>query len=106
MFRLPRRLRITFEGKAFLLITLGVGAAAINTGNNLLYLAFSMNLSLIVVSGFLSEWTASAGFPCRAGRLRGVRGAGVVPGGHLLRGRETVPRRSPCRPGCGSRTEP
>lgn len=57
VFRLPRRLRITFEGKAFLLITLGVGAAAINTGNNLLYLAFSMNLSLIVVSGFLSEWT-------------------------------------------------
>ncbi len=55
--RLPRRLRITFEGKAFLLITLGVGAAAINTGNNLLYLAFSINLSLIVVSGFLSEWT-------------------------------------------------
>jgi uncharacterized protein (DUF58 family) len=57
MFRFPRRLRITFEGKAFLLITLGVGVAAINTGNNLLYLAFSMNLSLILVSGFLSEWT-------------------------------------------------
>ena len=57
MLRFPRRLRITFEGKAYLLITLGVGAAAINTGNNLLYLAFSMNLSLIILSGFLSEWT-------------------------------------------------
>lgn len=56
-FRFPRRLRVTPEGKAFILITLGVGAAAINTGNNLLYLALSMNLSLIVVSGFLSEWT-------------------------------------------------
>jgi uncharacterized protein (DUF58 family) len=56
-FRLPRRLRVTFAGKAFLLITLGVGAAAINTGNNLLYLALSMNLSLIIVSGFLSEWS-------------------------------------------------
>jgi uncharacterized protein (DUF58 family) len=56
-FRLPRRLRVTNEGKAFILITIGVGAAAINTGNNLLYLALSMNLSLIVVSGFLSEWT-------------------------------------------------
>ncbi|MEW6720016.1 MAG: DUF58 domain-containing protein [Thermodesulfobacteriota bacterium] len=55
-FRLPRRLRATFEGKAFLLITLGVGIAAINTGNNLLYLALSMNLALVVVSGFLSEW--------------------------------------------------
>ncbi len=55
-FRLPRRLKVTFNGKAFLLITLGVGAAAVNTGSNLLYLAFSMNLSLIVVSGFLSEW--------------------------------------------------
>jgi len=48
---------VTFEGKAFLLITLAVGAAAINTGNNLLYLALCMNLSLIIVSGFLSEWT-------------------------------------------------
>ena len=57
LFRLPRRLRITFEGKAFLLITLGVGIAAVNTGSNLLYLAFSINLSLVIVSGFLSEWT-------------------------------------------------
>jgi len=56
-FRLPRRLRVTFEGKAFLLITLAVGAAAINTGNNLLYLALCINLSLIVISGLLSEWT-------------------------------------------------
>ncbi|MCL2102837.1 MAG: hypothetical protein FWH25_02240, partial [Syntrophorhabdaceae bacterium] len=56
-FRLPRRLRITSEGKAFLLITVAVGAAAINTGNNLFYLALCMNLSLIVISGLLSEWT-------------------------------------------------
>jgi uncharacterized protein (DUF58 family) len=56
-FRLPRRLRITPEGRAFILITFGVGAAAINTGNNLLYLALCTNLSLIIVSGFLSEWT-------------------------------------------------
>ena len=56
-FRLPRRLRVTFEGKAFILITLAVGVAAVNTGNNLIYLAFCMNLSLIIVSGLLSEWT-------------------------------------------------
>ncbi|TRZ97003.1 MAG: DUF3488 domain-containing protein, partial [Deltaproteobacteria bacterium] len=54
-FRLPRRLRVPFAGKAFLLVTLGVGVAAVNTGNNLLYLALSLNLSLILLSGVLSE---------------------------------------------------
>ncbi len=54
--RLPRKLRVTFPGKWFLALTVGVGAAAINTGNNLLYLALSMNLSLIILSGVLSEW--------------------------------------------------
>ena len=38
-------------------MTLGVGVAAINTGNNLLYLALSLNLSLILLSGVLSEGT-------------------------------------------------
>jgi hypothetical protein len=37
-FRPPRKLKFTREGKYFLGITLGVGFAAINTGNNLLYL--------------------------------------------------------------------
>jgi uncharacterized protein (DUF58 family) len=54
-FRLPRQLRVPFAGRAFLLVTLGVGAAAVNTGNNLLYLALSLNLSLILLSGVLSE---------------------------------------------------
>lgn len=54
-FRIPRGLRVTTPGKGFLALTLGVGTAAINTGNNLLYLAFSMNLSLIILSGVLSE---------------------------------------------------
>ncbi len=39
----------------FLLLTFGVGFAAINTGNNLLYLLLGMLLSLIVVSGVMSE---------------------------------------------------
>lgn len=56
-FRLPRHLRVPFAGKAFLLVTLGVGVAAVNTGNNLLYLAVSLNLSLILLSGILSEGT-------------------------------------------------
>ena len=54
--RLPRKLRVTFPGKWFIALTIGVGAAAINTRNNLLYLALSMNLSLIILSGILSEW--------------------------------------------------
>jgi len=53
--RPPRRLKFTREGKYFLGITLGVGLAAINTGNNLLYLLLGMLLSLIVVSSVLSE---------------------------------------------------
>ena len=40
--RPPRRLKFTREGKYFLGITLGVGFAAINTGNNLLYLLLGM----------------------------------------------------------------
>ena len=54
-FRWSRRLRITREGKYFIGITFGVGFAAINTGNNLLYLLLGMLLALIVVSSVLSE---------------------------------------------------
>jgi len=51
-----RHLRFTREGKLFVGITFGVGFAAINTGNNLLYLLLGMQLALIIVSGVLSEW--------------------------------------------------
>ena len=50
-----RSLRLTPEGGRFLLLTLAVGMAAMNTGNNLLYLLLAMMLSLIVMSGILSE---------------------------------------------------
>lgn len=50
-----RSVRLTRDGRRFVLLTLGVGIAAINTGNNLLYLLLAMMLSLIVVSGVLSE---------------------------------------------------
>ena len=56
VFRPRRKIKITSPGKWFLVLTVGVGVAAINTGNNLLYLALSMNLSLIILSGILSEW--------------------------------------------------
>jgi uncharacterized protein (DUF58 family) len=53
--RPPRKLEFTREGKYFVGITVGVGFAAINTGNNLLYLLLGMMLSLIIASGILSE---------------------------------------------------
>ena len=53
--RPPRRLEFTRDGKYFVAITVGVGFAAINTGNNLLYLLLGMMLSLIIASGVLSE---------------------------------------------------
>ncbi len=55
--QLPRKLKTTREGKALIGITLGIGAGAVNSGNNLLYLILGLLLSLIVVSGVLSEWT-------------------------------------------------
>lgn len=48
-------IRFAREGWLFCLITLGVGVAAINTGNNLLYLLFGMLLCLVLASGVLSE---------------------------------------------------
>src|SRR5690348_14025535 len=51
----PRSIRLTADGFRFIVLAIGIGAAAVNTGNNLLYLLFAMMLSLIVVSGLLSE---------------------------------------------------
>jgi uncharacterized protein (DUF58 family) len=53
--RYRRRLRFTREGKLFVFVTLGLGFAAVNTGTNLMYLVFGFMLSLIVLSGVLSE---------------------------------------------------
>ncbi|HEY1959801.1 MAG TPA: DUF58 domain-containing protein [Polyangiaceae bacterium] len=53
--RPPRKLKFTREGKFFVGITFGVGFAALNTANNLLYLLLGMLLALIVVSGVMSE---------------------------------------------------
>jgi uncharacterized protein (DUF58 family) len=56
-FRPPRRLTFTREGKIICALAIGVGFAAINTGNNLLYLLLGWLLSFIVASGILSEMT-------------------------------------------------
>ncbi len=50
-----RTLQLTREGGGFVVLVLGVGLGAINTGNNLLYLILAMCCSLIAVSGILSE---------------------------------------------------
>ncbi len=55
LLRPPRRLKFTREGKYFILVTFGVGFVAILTANNLLYILLGVLLSLIVVSGMLSE---------------------------------------------------
>lgn len=55
LFRFRRPIRFSFAGKLFLGVTFGVGIAAVNTGNNLLYLVLSLLLSLLLLSGILSE---------------------------------------------------
>jgi uncharacterized protein (DUF58 family) len=53
--RLPRKFKLTREGKVYIFIVFGVGFAAINTGNNLLHLLLGMLLALIIVSAVMSE---------------------------------------------------
>ena len=66
--RPPRSLRPTRAGWLFALITFAVGFAALNTGNNLLYLVLSLMLAFLVLSGVLSE-----------SALRGVAVRRIVP---------------------------
>src|ERR1700760_321722 len=56
-WRPPRRLSFTREGRIIVILAVGVGFAAINTGNNLLYLLLGWLLSFIIASGILSELT-------------------------------------------------
>jgi uncharacterized protein (DUF58 family) len=63
--RPPRRLKFTREGRYFVAISIGVGLAAINTGNNLLYLLLGWLLSVIVASGALSDVTMRGLFVSR-----------------------------------------
>ena len=69
LFRAPRRLRATRAGWSFVAIVFGVGFAALNTGNNLLYLVLALMLSFLVLSGLLSELS-----------LRGIRLERRIPG--------------------------
>ena len=50
-----RKLTFTRLGRWYCGLTIGIGFAAINTGNNLLFLVLGVLLSSIIVSGVLSE---------------------------------------------------
>lgn len=62
------RARLTAEGGWFLVVTVGVMLAAVNTGNNLLYLVLACLLATLLASNFLAEWN-----------LRGLRLARRLP---------------------------
>jgi uncharacterized protein (DUF58 family) len=52
----PRRSnRLTVEGSLFILLTLLIGMAAVNSGHNLLYLVFSVMLAMLLLSGALAR---------------------------------------------------
>ncbi|MBN1881836.1 MAG: DUF58 domain-containing protein [Deltaproteobacteria bacterium] len=55
IFTPPRTLKINTSGRYFIGITLAVGLAATNTGNNLLYIILGALLSFVVASGILSN---------------------------------------------------
>ncbi|MFN7954837.1 MAG: DUF58 domain-containing protein [bacterium] len=61
--------RIRAEGVVFLVLTFAVGLAAMNTGNNVLYLVLAMMLAFFLVSGILALST-----------LRRVSGTRRLPG--------------------------
>jgi len=48
------RVKVTRAGSIFVALTVILGVAAVNTGNNLLYLILSMMLSMMALSGFTS----------------------------------------------------
>ncbi len=50
------RARLTTDGIWFLVVTVGVMLAAVNTGNNLLYLVLASLLATLLVSNVLAEW--------------------------------------------------
>lgn len=73
----PRKLSFTREGKIVVLISIGLGFAAINTGNNLLYMVFGISLALIMISGFLSEYNIKSVRPSRMPQIRAEAGRPV-----------------------------
>ncbi len=65
----PRQLQFTRLGTYVVFLTLGIGFAAMNTGNNLVYMVFGMMLGVITASGIISEMS-----------LRGIEIDWILPG--------------------------
>lgn len=78
--RPPRILRPTRAGWCFFVVIFAVGFAALNTGNNLLYLVLSLMLAFLALSGVLSE-----------SALRGIEVNRLLPS-ELFAGRENPVR--------------
>lgn len=55
LLRPPRTLHPTRAGWSYFALTFGVGFAAMNTGNNLMYMVLALLLAFLVLSGVLSE---------------------------------------------------
>ncbi|HEX2569690.1 MAG TPA: DUF58 domain-containing protein [Polyangia bacterium] len=89
--RPPRTLQFTREGKYFVGITVGIGLAAVNTGNNLLYLVFGMMLSLIIASGVLSEMSLRGLVVTRLPPGQVYAGSPYLTGLSLRNGKQRLP---------------
>lgn len=73
-FGRQERSRVTLPGTLLVLLTLAIGTAAYNASNNLLFLALSLLLASLILSGILSSlnflgcsWRFSPMTPARAG---------------------------------------
>lgn len=92
------RVRLTRDGGWFMLVLVGVGLASFNTGNNLLYLALSAMLALLVVQNVLGE-----------ANLRGIRVERRLPAelfaGEGAEGALAVVAERPALPSVGLRVE-
>ncbi len=74
-----QRVRITLPGAALVALSLGVGLAAYNSANNILFITLSLLLSCLVLSGVLSwlnltgvRWRLVAEPPMRVGQVHPV----------------------------------
>ncbi len=73
----PRKLSFTREGRVVVVMSIGLGFAAINTGNNLIYVVFGLSLGFILISGFLSETNIRRITPSRMPYFRAGAGRAV-----------------------------
>ena len=86
-----RRLTFTRLGRWYCSLTVGIGFAAINTGNNLLFLVLGLLLASIVVSGVLSENAVRDVRVTRVLPLEAAVGAPALIGLSVVNGKKRAP---------------